>query len=1500
MDRSHTEEITNVKLDTLIEETRRTNALLAALLKPVTVIAWCCVETQLRLSIVTDQAVRLLHDISNQLTTLSSTARTLQALYDASQQAQLAQRISSRGDLVMSLVLLYAAAKAHRTGAKLHCRRQASCWLEGLFWGTEICQWMSAPAVPAPRQWVCEVRRFSLFLLGWAVTGAWAVYTAAQLLREEQGADRAMQYSTSSGGSGSSRRSPCTVIREADILQQPSLKPVHGSFKFLTLTADFDVFSVDWLTYTKDNVLPSLIMSLVFLGVGGLMLAVTVLLTLATIAVATVGMVRAPPAIFARTSSNTNAALDYGQAVVVALNAIETTIGNITADLQQVANLGAAYISPANMTSELQCSFSFLGSVQYQTPYLQLNSLRNWYYGDGSNASGNVLGMQAAAASLKAGMVAFGASPTQAALLAAMPPLSAMPQLFTDATSASSSYLQAIQGLPASRPSSSSDATIAALATAQLRMTPARWGLQISQTTNALTAFSAPSVDTEYAAVLQQFFTLANASNTASSKLSTAGSAVVKSLTALAPAVCMAEAAQQLTSISSDLVNLDFLSFILTDLTTVTAASLTTSLSGNMAAAQGVSNTSGNVVYYDSVKAFSAQQALLGAAIGNASVIASVYRNNWGAGLRTRSGLLPGVQNLTLFAANSWGPAVAAVTQGVSSISAALDAYLADPSDATYGTLQATASNQTAAVSASANPQNASSVNGTLLAVGAAAPGIQASLSVLPNAQYLVAQLSFPAYLANGTAGLRPYLSGAQNVTSLMALLSKSTSQVTSQVETASTEGWKHKRASDSIGDKYFQRIAAHAGVLILLAVLLSVSALLNWAAGLCITSLLTAVWSVLFLAVATAFAWVLFSTNDTCSTIEASLYTHFHGSDPTLSLVVDYYLLSDGSSPIEGLVHSVFNVDVNASLSNIQASEYSFAQVLTSSYAVQPLRPNPTLNPGGFPGLQAEHTSCAWTAGLAPGPASCLNATLVSLAALVGSSVAAVRAALVQVDYAHVHPLYLAVKSGVCCTAGDAIFAEFYLWTAAGLLGVATAVASSFVLMQLDRLSRNLFCCDCGCPRETQKEAYLQTHEHKSDDAGEEEEEDDPAAEPPSELSMSRADSDWDIGPPGSREATVSIVGDSYVLFESDIGVDQPLVASRVAALRPGGAAGQPRPTIVAGQRPTDPVAAVEAHALSDPNSDAGGADRGLSVFLPGPPIPGSSRSQSRSTPGMDPSGLTNSVPQRMQNSLRHGPGPNSSNPNSSNPSQPRSSLAHSFSSDSVTPIPSPPSLTYGEGVVAHTLLPTHSQTSDPVPGHGQTNSFTSSVPPTSPTGTDSAAAAAKPEQHPISSQPAAGGATQPAAVSPQRTTSLHRHSPAQAAPAHLPRAAPPQSVQAPVQRGTAAPSGPPTPGGPSVTAPRTSHVPSPRARRSSAATTSAYQSSPLGVASVSQDEASITQAEGEPAGPGGSGAAPASGQEAGSSAGTSSQPAGAPATSGGAPGSDTRQGHAPSDLRP
>lgn len=55
-----------------------------------------------------------------------------------------------------------------------------------------------------------------------------------------------------------------------------------------------------------------------------------------------------------QTSRNTNAALDYGQTVVVALNAIQTTIGNITSDLQQVANLGAAYIDRANMTSDLQ------------------------------------------------------------------------------------------------------------------------------------------------------------------------------------------------------------------------------------------------------------------------------------------------------------------------------------------------------------------------------------------------------------------------------------------------------------------------------------------------------------------------------------------------------------------------------------------------------------------------------------------------------------------------------------------------------------------------------------------------------------------------------------------------------------------------------------------------------------------------------------------------------------------------------------------------------------------------------------------------------------------------------------------------------------------------------------------------------------------------------------------------------------------------------------------
>lgn len=185
----------------------------------------CCVETQLRLSIVTDQAVRLLNGILKQLTILSSTVRTLQALHESSQQAQLAQRITSRGDLVMSLVLMYAAAKAHRTNAKRHCQRQAECWLQGLFWGTEICQWMGSPAVPAPRQWVCEVRRFSLFLLGWAVIGAWAVYTAVCLFREEVGGNRGMEYSTRSSGS---RRRSCTAIREADILQQLLLEPAHG------------------------------------------------------------------------------------------------------------------------------------------------------------------------------------------------------------------------------------------------------------------------------------------------------------------------------------------------------------------------------------------------------------------------------------------------------------------------------------------------------------------------------------------------------------------------------------------------------------------------------------------------------------------------------------------------------------------------------------------------------------------------------------------------------------------------------------------------------------------------------------------------------------------------------------------------------------------------------------------------------------------------------------------------------------------------------------------------------------------------------------------------------------------------------------------------------------------------------------------------------------------------------------------------------------------------
>lgn len=145
----------------------------------------CCLETQLRLSIAADQAVHLLHSILAQLTVLSNTVRSLQHNHESSQRAQLAQQISQRGDLLMGMVLLGAAAKAHRTNVTRQCQRRGSCWLQGLFLGVEMCQWMGLSSAPVPRQWLCQLRRSSLFLLGWTMAGCWAGYTAYHLLQEK-------------------------------------------------------------------------------------------------------------------------------------------------------------------------------------------------------------------------------------------------------------------------------------------------------------------------------------------------------------------------------------------------------------------------------------------------------------------------------------------------------------------------------------------------------------------------------------------------------------------------------------------------------------------------------------------------------------------------------------------------------------------------------------------------------------------------------------------------------------------------------------------------------------------------------------------------------------------------------------------------------------------------------------------------------------------------------------------------------------------------------------------------------------------------------------------------------------------------------------------------------------------------------------------------------------------------------------------------------------------
>lgn len=191
----------------------------------------CCVETQLRLSVVADQGLHLLHGILAQLTRLSSTVHTLRQLHESGQRAQLAQQISRRADLLMGLVLLYASAKAHRQNLTRQCQNRGSCWLQGLYLGADLCQWMGVSAGPLPRQWLCELRRLSQFLLGWTGTGVWVAYTAYQLLHEEQKAGGLLSSSRSSS-TGSTTACAPTGTEEATLL--------HPSFQPLSRTSTLD------------------------------------------------------------------------------------------------------------------------------------------------------------------------------------------------------------------------------------------------------------------------------------------------------------------------------------------------------------------------------------------------------------------------------------------------------------------------------------------------------------------------------------------------------------------------------------------------------------------------------------------------------------------------------------------------------------------------------------------------------------------------------------------------------------------------------------------------------------------------------------------------------------------------------------------------------------------------------------------------------------------------------------------------------------------------------------------------------------------------------------------------------------------------------------------------------------------------------------------------------------------------------------------------------------
>lgn len=337
---------------------------------------------------------------------------------------------------------------------------------------------------------------------------------------------------------------------------------------------------------------------------------------------------------------------------------------------------------------------------------------------------------------------------------------------------------------------------------------------------------------------------------------------------------------------------------------------------------------------------------------------------------------------------------------------------------------------------------------------------------------------------------------------------------------------------------------------------------------------------------------------------------------------------------------------------------------------------------------------------------------------------------------------------------------------------------------MQLDRLSRNTFCCDCGCPREMQREQYLQSYrDPKYDDQGN-------GAfptGPPTEFSMSRAQSNWDYDHQATRDAGIrdmELHPDSHaeeIVAEGNIFVEL-MRASDSGRPNPS-AVLNPHPVLNTGSTPTpgsglltesvvngqtaistgsDAVAIAAVAAAPDPNERADSTvavqahvqlhlvddteeDFPLSVFLPPPPaqlhvLPYDASSPSGSLyRGSMPAsregsfsthhGLVSSQPNSFNIQTPHLPPPTRFSPSvrathqllsgsahsmtGQQISQPHASPASSFTSNSMR---SPPSLA-NHSFITHTLLPQHSQQSDPrmdrsSPRHrgAPANSFTSS----------------------------------------------------------------------------------------------------------------------------------------------------------------------------------------------